>query len=410
MTRSATSSAKNRRSPAGGGRRSKPGGSKLGTNSLAVEQALESLIGEARAQLSRHPLGHLVNGRQATLELTVQLPLLPHNGDLTETVRQTESALADELEALLAHRAVFRPGHVLCLRCSSTECEHAVPGDSRQIFAGYGSSGKPRFADFGQWLLERQHPRVDQLYHRPYRLITEVVSGRELASGLVDAFRDQETEYHVHGQVLAGWFAIKSQGGMLAPLALTFQVISSARRGRRRLGLNVLGAGPDGEPLRELYDRLETLPWTAVVHWAHSVLASIERSQGRKNATPELLSGRIEGLLNGIARRLEQRRRARDRRTHHAEEHHTSGDRPTRMALTDLVRASKDDVLVDARRNTLIVLGERGRAHVFNVSGKLVTSIRYSPESIARKRQLEHWRPAKDEEIAAFKSKVAPDE
>ena len=65
--------------------------------------------------------------------------------------------------------------------------------------------------------------------------------------------------------------------------------------------------------------------------------------------------------------------------------------------------AREEELLFDTRRETLIVLGERGRAHVFNQAGKLVTSIRYSPFSIERRRKNGIWRPATSAEIRAFK-------
>ncbi len=375
-----------------------------------VAVALQALVAATEELLRRHPLGYLAAG-PTQLEFTVKLPLGASGTASSGTaspgwvaaVAETEAQLAAEIDSLLAHRAVFQPGRVLCYRCAAASCEHAAPTTSRQIFAGYGPSGVPRFVDWGQFLLERQDPRVDALYERPLRLVTAVLSGRELTTELLDAFRHEKTGYQIHGQVLAGWFAVEAPGGREHPLALSFQVISTAgRAGRRRLGLNLLGVGPEGEPLPELYHRLESLPWPPVLHWAQSVLTSIERAQGSKKASPEVLSSRIQGLLAGMARRLEQRRRARELRTEHAEARHHANERPTRMALQDLAQASREDVLYDVRRKTLIVLGERGRAHVFNLQGKLVTSIRYSPESIARKREQTIWRPAKGEEMTAL--------
>ena len=206
-------------------------------------------------------------------------------------------------------------------------------------------------------------------------------------------------------------------------MALTFQVLSTAHKGRRgrrgrgrsgrgrsgkrRLGLNILGTGPAGEPLAELYDRLGSIPWAGAVRWSQEALDSIERSQGKKSATPERLSGRIEGILRGIARRLEHHRRSQDRRTGHAQKRHKEGDRPTHMALRDLHRAGDDNVLLDLRRETLIVLGDKSRAHVWTAAGKLVTSIRYSPDSIEKKKNLEIWRQSKASEIAALRKAVS---
>ncbi len=242
-----------------------------------------------------------------------------------------------------------------------------------------------------------------------------MVSGRELTAELLAAFRDRDTGYHVHGQVTAGWFRITRPDKTKAVLALSLQVLSSAaprrnrgkgRRPHRRLVLNVLGRGPDGEPLEELYARLGAMPWKPVVYWGQQVLQKIESSQGRKSATPEALSHRVEGMLESMARRLEQGRRARERRTGHAEKRHHQGDRPTRMAYTDLARSDGESFLRDERRETMIVLGERGRAHVFNLEGKLVTSVRYSPESIERKIRREIWRPATEQEVVGLRKKA----
>ena len=74
--------------------------------------------------------------------------------------------------------------------------------------------------------------------------------------------------------------------------------------------------------------------------------------------------------------------------------------------MDDLARARPEQLLYDSRRETFVVLGERGRAHVFNPKGKLVTSIRYSPESIERRRKNGHWRAASLEELDGLRKQV----
>lgn len=393
-----------------------------------VRRALTAL-GEVVAELlARHPLGHLAHadpsrrgGRRLDLRLSV--PMSAGEPD-DELVTEAREALTHGVDELLGRRAIFRPGQVYCHRCGRTDCEHSAPGEPRQIFAGYGPSGLPRFADFAQWLLERKHPNLDRLYQKPPRLITEVVSGRELHAEMLEEFHDRERDVRIHGQVVAGWFEVPAKGGARSSVALTLQVVSAAskprrsaarrsgdsqrRKGRpwRHLALGVLARGPGDEPIEHLYQRLGAPPWAAVVRWAQQALDSIELSQRRKSATPEHLSNRIEGVLKGVARRLEQGRRARDRRTGHAEQRHGEGDRPTRMALQDVAQARSEDFLVDTRRNTMVVLGARGRAHVWNGEGKLVTSIRYSPESIGRKKRKEIWRPARSDEVATLRKRL----
>lgn len=401
---------------------SKKAGSKTAravAKDLRIAKALQSLAEVTREKLARHPLGHLAHTSRGDLELPIHLPL--GHGDVDPAAAdQLEEAIDRELEALLTHRAVFRPGHVYCLRCASAECEHSELPDSRQIFVGYGPTGLPRFLDFAQWLLEVKHAGLDDLYRRPPRLVLAILPSELLESEILDAYKDRRGAFRIHGQVVAGWFQVPNAKGVQTPIALTFQVVSSRRRhgkrrGLRRLGLNVLARDPDGQPLDHLYDRLRTVPWTPVVRWGQQALESVEKSQAQdtKNTSRSgkakkrrKFEERIEGILRGIARRLEHDRRSRDRRTEHGQQRHTEGDRPTRMALGDLARARDESVLLDVRRKTFIVLGGRGRAHVWNNGGKLVTSIRYAPESIERKKAQGIWRSASPQEITHLRKSV----
>lgn len=368
---------------------------------------METLAQVIEDRLARHPSSYLLRHRRPTLDLRLAVPVNAHAVD-EAGVESLDQLIEDEIGAHLAHRAILKPGHVYCLRCESAECEHSLASDERQVFAGYGPSGMPRFLDFGQWVLERQNPQLDHLYQKPPRLVTDVASGHDLQAQLLPAFRDRKTRFRMHGQVAAGWFRLPRPDGSRGSLAVTFQILSSAKtsgkgRGQRRLGLNLLVRGFEGEPLIALYDRLEELPWGAAVQWGHEALESIERSQGKKKATLQNLERRVEGVLKGIARRLQHDRRAREKRTDHAEQRHRDGDRPTRLAQQDLAQAKDERILFDRRRQTLVVLGPRGRAHVWSLGGKLVTSLRTSPDSIQRKKKLEQWRAATHAEIIALR-------
>lgn len=386
-----------------------------------VRRAIELLVEELGVRLGSHPWGHLLAGRSGALDLSLSLPLTPRNGTLDQAAHDAGEALAASLQAALTHRAVVRPGRVFCLRCGGAECEHSAPAACREVFAGYGKTGLPRWIDLGQWLLERQDPHVDLLYREPPQRVVVVVPGEELTHELLPAYRDHEGGYRLHGQVMAGWYRAPDRRGLPTSLAVSFQLISSqTRRSRRRFALNVAGVGPDGEELANLWDRIGAIPWQGAVGRAHALLQRIvqriERtaggrgragSEGSHDGAGPRLEARLSGLLQGLAHELERGERGRDRRTGHGERRHHEGDRPTRMALADLHRAGSAEVLRDTRSDALVVLGERGRAHVFNAEGKLVTSIRYSPEAIARRRDRGQWRPAPAAEVAALKARVA---
>ncbi len=364
--------------------------------------ALQLLAEEARERIDRHPLGHLLAGRGEALDLRLAVPAALKPGSLDRLAAESGAALQEALQALLEHRAVLQPGRVVCLRCGGAGCEHAAPAGPREVFGGYGPTGLPRFVDFGAWLLGRKDPRVDLLYRQPPPLVAAVASGRELTAGLLPPFHGNGS-YRLHGQVAAGWFTGPGAGGAPEPLAVTLQVVSSGgERGRRRYGVNVLGVGPGGTPLEHLWDSLGEIPWSDAVRWAQAALDGL----GRSRAPDDDLAARLDGILNGLARRLEKGRRARERKTRHGRERSADRDRPTEMALTDLARARREDVLVDTRSAGLVVLGERGRAHVFNPDGKLVTSIRYSPPAIERRRTRGLWRPAEPAEIELLRARV----
>jgi|CXWL01.1.fsa_nt_gi hypothetical protein len=367
-----------------------------------VRDALALLAEELRRRVERHPHGYLAAGSES-LDLPLHLSLARDPARLAAAARELSDDLTRGLDGLLGHHAVLRPGHVFCLRCGTADCEHAALAAPRETFTGYGPTGLPRFQDFGQWLLASRDPRLDALYAAAGPTVAVIATPAELLQDLLPAYRDNATGFQLHGQVTAGWFRLPDAQGLLHPLAVTFQVVSSRpSRGRRRYGLGVLALAPGGETLERLADRAGELPWSASARWAQSVVAGFAPAGG----SHEVPESRIEGLLAAVARRLEKGTRARDRRTHHAEERHQGGDRPTRMAITDLARARDESLLFDVRKKTFVVLGERGRAHVFSPAGKLVTSVRYPAGTTEKRRERGLWRPAAADEIRALREKV----
>lgn len=344
-----------------------------------------------REILSRKPGGHLVDPtlHEVILELVVSLNDAEDSAACFADVltRHIDRALDDAIQ----HVAMFRPGRTFCHRCEGPECEHAEPPSSRHVFAGYRPTGTPVWKDFAQQCLEERHEQVDRLYDDKPAFLTLVRDPEALRRDLLEAFRAKG--YRLHGQVTAGFYTVpgKVTEGR-AVLALTFQVASAAGAGGKKIfGLNILGRTPE-EGL---------FPWRRPVQWAQSALATLGR--GRQDD----LDGRIEGILNGLARRLQQEQRSRSRRTRHAGQRHDAGDRPTRKALEDLEAAGSDDFYLDERNGTLVILGQRGRTHFFSADGRLVSSVRYSREGIGGKLKNGLWRRAAGEEIETVRKQVS---
>jgi hypothetical protein len=355
----------------------------------SVKEALRLLIHEVAGRVERHPAGQMIGGERESLRVRLDLPLSPTEEEIERQADELWQRIDGAIREILLQRARFRIGQVFCLRCASADCEHAAPARPREVFSGYGPSGIPRFVDLGELLLSRADPRVSELFGDGGGLVTRVMTEEELTEDLLPAFRDGMDSYRVHGQVAAGWYRVPDEHGSPRAMALTVQIVSAKQpRLSRRFGLNVLGVGPGDEALEHLHDRLPSVPWSSAVRWGQSVLRNAKKMPAR----------RLEGLLSGLARRLERQARASGRRTRHASDRHHEGTRPTRMAWSDLARAEPGSVLFDTRRQTLIVVGERGRSHVFSQEGKLVTSVRYPPATISRRLGTGLWRAATAEE------------
>jgi hypothetical protein len=371
-----------------------------------LRQAL-ALLGAAARDRLRAAGG---NGRRPDLELTLRLPLA--EGELPAALEALDAELTGALREALAATALCSPGRVWCPRCASAECEHAAPADPRQVFAGWGASGLPRFLDLGQLLLEAQHPRVVELYDERPQLLTLVQGWRDLAGALLPAYRERFGGLRVHGQVVAGWYRAGAPAGPgHGRLAIAVQLLSSGEGRRRRHALHLL-AGADAGLLEGLQDRHGRLPWADALRWAETTLEQIHASMRRPRApAPAALEARLQGLLLHLAERLERPFQGRQRRTGHAQERHSSvrpenGGRPTRTALADLRAAPAERILFDPRHETYVVLGPHGRTHVFAGGGKLVTSLRYPAATIARRQKSGDWRAVAAEQAAAMRARV----
>ena len=363
--------------------------------SEALRVALRELV---RARVARKPGGHLIEARLRGLEVAIPLSLCGRDAASRRASEQLVAAIDELLDDAVQQAAAFRPGHVYCHRCEKLACEHSRPSSSRQVFIGYAPTGLPRWEDFAQVCLERQHSRVDQLYDQPPALLT-IVEGKEALHGqMLSAF--ENPSYVLLGQLVAGFFSVKTRADEgRGVLALTVQVAASrARSGKLRLGLNLLGRSPSGHDLERLWERHEELPWRRAIRWAQSALQTVDSARS--------IERRVDSILQSLARRLVRDRRARSRRTQHAERRHASGRRPTRKALDDARVAGGDALLVDPRNGTLVVLGERGRTHFFTPDGRLVSSVRYSRDAIERKLQAERWQRASDELTREFRTKI----
>lgn len=381
----------------------------------AAWSALQSMVREI---LRRKPGGHLIESRLPEIDLRLPLVLEGRSTSPESFAADLAAAIEQQIDDAIEEAGAFLPGHAFCHRCEAATCEHSRPPSSRHVFLGYAPTGAPRWMEFGQYALEARHPDFDRLWEANPAFITVLMDRADLHGAMLGAFRNDDRV--VLGQVVAGFFTLPPRPGEgRAVLALSLQAVASRTTGgRRRLGLNILGTAPGGEDLAILWEWQSDLPWRRAVRWAQAALVTVAREArngrrprpspagdpGGSREAEESLERRVMGILQGLARRLEQDVRGRGRRTAHAGERHEGGERPTRKAIDDIRGAGPEAFLRDERAGTVVVLGDRGRTHFLTPEGRLVSSVRYSREAIDKKRHLGLWQPLGRSEAEAARA------
>jgi len=386
------------------------GGEEPGQVAARVIRDLRLLARRAAAQEGLGPAERLP---EEAIRVEVSVRLDPGDrsapGEAAALLREVDQAVRGVLRSVLA----FRPGRVYCLQCATSDCPHAGPPSDTAVFAGYGPSGKPRFLEYAHLLLDRGDARAGFLFGDRPRVVVLRMDAAELHRDLL-ASPPEDCPVRMLGQVCAGPLDREGLRGKAGPerFVLGLQVVETrSAEGRTRLRLNLLGAdvevlsswagttGRDAEErvrrlVRGLQGRLDDL----------GRRASRERRQGK---TVDLEAA-VSGLLERVRAEMEQAWSADGSRTRHAWKRHLDGDRPTALALADAREAPEDRLRWDQDRETVVVLGPKGRTHVFTLDGRHVTSIVRGPGEDRRKETRQRWRPMTVEETAGFRRALAP--
>ncbi len=352
----------------------------------------------------------------ATPDLSVVLPVTVHLGAAAETGAGRDAFLAEARRRVLdAVRGMgtFRSGRVYCFQCKKPDCEHSRPADPAEVFCGYTTGGRPVFKGFANLLLERNDPRVELLYATPPVVTALVLDERELSGEYLSGFSRDDFAYRVRGEVICGLLPAPLGGPGEARSALTVQVVETRGPGPgRRLRLNVIGVRPDD--LADAMSRAgrEAGPARALARMFAAVGTRLDALGRRardleRRGFPDGLDEAVGPVLTHLRSDLERLFRAASRRTRHAEERHGSRVRPTGQALRDAVEAPVERVLHDTRRDTIVVLGPRGRTHVFTRDGRHVTSLVLTPAEVERRSGQARWKALNAEEVNRWRGTLA---
>lgn len=339
------------------------------------------------------------------LDLRLRLPLDAVNGDAGGALLD---ALGERLRLLRGDGAVVTPGRVHCFQCRSSECVHAVPPDARQVFLAYSATGKPVWRELTEACLAWGEPRVDLLFGDPPAVVAVQRSGAELTDELIAGFGRDERGYRLLGQVACGYLPLAGGPGPERG-ALTLQVVGSRNGGGPlRLFLNPVGlqAPLEGSQGRPAWWEQNAL--SDSIRAAREQLRALAlRLGGRRGGIRRDLDEGVAAALGRLRAALERRYRPQPHRTQHARARQLEGGRPTHVAVADAERAPDASLLYEPERDTVIVLGPKGRVHVFAEDGRHVTSLHHNRDAIDRRCDRKQWVPCDGERRARFRGAIA---
>jgi len=334
-----------------------------------------------------------VLARPRYMDISLRVPLDPRR----DGARCADAVVAQILERVAEvrdHEKALVPGAVYCF-FSASSGEHSRPQEPRHVFEGYSSTGKPNFTDFVTMAIERKDAGIDELLAGEDVVLTHVTMGQVLRTQQLAEFGNGSSVYRILGQVDAGLFPV-----LTGPhkVAFSFQLLrGSTLEGKPRLRLHPVGVAD----LSDLADPsvVQILSrFQQILDEASLRLQGKTRNEGEVDEEEFVLP-----LLQDLARQLSGRARRKNRRTEHADERALGQQRPTAKASEDAQAAADHQLLWDDAKETLIVIGPKGRVHVFTGDARHVTSLALTTAQVAKRRQQHRWRPAEPDERGEFR-------
>jgi hypothetical protein len=378
----------------GGRERSNKGGSGsamnlAGDSMRSLSEMLKRLLDSKKVHFLRRP---------RYMELNLKIPV-----DADRDGSRCASQMVDQLLALVdaveKNETALVPGSVYCYFHESAEAEGCRPTEPRQVFDGYGSTGRPKFTDFVTMAIERKAKGIEGLVGGDEGTLTHVTQGRVLRTAQLAEFGKASPVFRVLGQVDAGLFAVR---GTDSKAAFSFQVLL----GKDLQGLPVLRLHPVGMcDVMTLAD--QSVP-QILRRFQGDLEDAVLRLRGlQSNGEQPDVEEFVFPLMQNLAKQLEDRARHRLRRTEHAENRSQKSKRPTNKAYADAQNVTDENLLWDDKESTVVVLGDHNRVHVFTVEGRHVTSLPNIGRSGVQQRLKSHrWRPTEPTERGEFRMQL----
>ena len=317
-----------------------------------------------------------------------------------------QEQLAGQLQDYQAGRDVYQAGRVFCFRCDSSQCEHATAPSPRHVFRGYTSTGVAEWSELAQVLMDHKDERIDRLFEKRPAILALSQLGRDLKLNQLTSFGKASKTYAILGQAVAGYYTLP--GSKSERLAVTFQIVETrGAEGRFELKLNAIA---DIQGDLSVTEHLAS-GWEPALARARDMTARdltrletrviAAREAGRTEEARDALR-EIPALLRRFTESLERGFRQQARRTHHVE-HRRQERRPVHKALDDGRNAAADKFFSDEKTGNIVICGPQSRAHVFNTSGRHVTSFALPPGGAEFRVRTHRWKPTPASGVAQFK-------
>ena len=365
-----------------------------------VDALADSLADLVRRFYTDH-FGPVAPGREWDLNLAVHVEPCD-NWNLKFDPPLAEQLLP-QMEALQAETNAYQAGRVYCFRCEQTNCEHALPTSSTEVFYGYNQLGCPQWSELTQILIDAGDERVEWLFGDDSRIVTGRVRGEDLRARQLASFGKSSKTFSILGQVIAGYFRWQSRGSGVEThqLALSYQAVEVRdARGRPSLKFNRIFTLPTDDEYSDL--AATHFPWVLLAETqARKELKVIEeklRAAGKKRTrflerVPDILAKLESDLARGQRQARRQTQHARDRR---------QIQRPVDKAMADLRRARPEQMYLDMRTQAIVLCSGKGRCHVFSEDGRHVTSFVINTNAVDLRVRKKRWAMLESERAQRF--------
>ncbi len=371
----------------------------------------------ALAESRQDSLGHHrgPSDREEDLVLRIRIPL-----EKRVTKDRYDTLTAELLEALeTGQKRQRRPkasplepelGTIHCFQCAGP-CNHRVPPSNDSVFAGYTATGKPVWLSLTNALLNGGDPRVGRLHGKGRSVLAHRWCGSQIGKELLPGFGKDEQQYKLRGQVAVGYLTLAHQSDSKRVLAV--QIVEGLQQsGRRMLFFNLTGT-----TLPELADsgtgkRSATAGLYLKTREFQTRVEKLSRRWGdaqKRNETFDV-QGACDRLTSQFKTEVERAFRTEKRRTMHGSDRHSSGERPTSHAFRDLQNSDGESVYRDTTTGAVVVVGRKGRVHIFSGTGKLVTSVHLGKQDVERRLVDGRWNPLDRTTFATWRETVRPED